>query len=233
MPDEPHRRTADQARARPEDCGPHLREHPVLALGHHPSFRHRGSGREVLLRAPGVPRRLHLRGAGGQRRLPSVPRTGRGRPHAHQGGPRLRREPVGGGREARVRRCHRVRLIGDRHGPARAALGARERLRGRGGGAVPRRRHRCGVGLRRSHAHAQDVAGSRARAGESQERPAGEAAGGRHHAHLSVGGDPRAAPRPHLRRPGVRRRQGARAGRRPHEEGGREPGGKIHARAPL
>ncbi|MFR1166567.1 MAG: ribonuclease III family protein [Adlercreutzia equolifaciens] len=31
----------------------------------------------------------------------------------------------------------------------------------------------------------------RARAGESQERPAGEAAGGRHHAHLSVGGDPR------------------------------------------
>lgn len=91
-------------------------------------------------------------------------------------------------------------------GPARAALGARERLRGRGGGAVPRRRHRCGVGLRRSHAHAQDVAGSRARAGESQERPAGEAAGGRHHAHLSVGGDPRAAPRPHLRRPGVRRR---------------------------
>ena len=29
------------------------------------------------------------------------------------------------------------------------------------------------------------VAGSRARAGESQERPAGEAAGGRHHAHLS------------------------------------------------
>ncbi len=60
MPDEPHRRTADQARARPEDCGPHLREHPVPALGHHPSFRHRGSGREVLLRAPGVPRRLHL-----------------------------------------------------------------------------------------------------------------------------------------------------------------------------
>ena len=60
---------------------------------------------------------------------------------------------------------------------------------------------------------------------------AGEAAGRRHHAHVQTGGDPRPAARPHVRRAGVRRLAGARARHRPHQEGGREPGGEEHAGA--
>ena len=162
------------------------------------------------------------------------PRTGRGRPHAHQGGPRLRREPVGGGREARASptsSCSAHRR------PARAGAGCTRRSRTstrpwwrrcsstaasmrRGPSSIARSCPSMSLDLAREPENPKSALQEKLQEGGITPT-------------YRAGGDPRAAPRPHLRRPGVRRATGACAaatGRTKKEA--ESQAAKSHARAP-